>query len=67
MSKDRDWEVDPCVPKSKEELLAKLVKLYAGPVKIPGCWAKIPYRDTVTITAMAQDQGKRQELKEVFH
>ena len=26
-----------------------------------------PYRDTVLITAMAKDQGKREELKEIFH
>ena len=34
VEEDRDWEVDPCVPKMKEELLTKLLKLYVGHVKI---------------------------------
>ena len=50
-----------------EELLAKLVKLYTGGVKIPGHCIKIPHREIMTITAMAQDQGKTETLKEVFH
>ena len=28
VEEDRDWEVDPCVPKTNEESLTKLVKLY---------------------------------------
>ena len=55
----RDWEVDPCVPKTSDELLAKLAKLYAGCVKIPG--------HSVAITAIVQDQRKKKELKEMFH
>ena len=51
-SRDRDWKVDPCVLKSKEEPLAKMGKLYAGRVKIPGPHTKIPNWDTVTVTAM---------------
>ena len=31
----RHWEVDPCVPKTNEELWTKLAKLYAGHVKVP--------------------------------
>ena len=34
---------------------------------VHGCCAKIPNRDAMTMTAIAQVQGKRQELKEVFH
>ena len=67
VEEDRDWKVDPCVPMMNEELLTKLAKLCAGHVKILGHFTKIPYRETVTITAMAQDQGKREELQEVFH
>ena len=63
----RGQRLGSCVPKMNKELLTKLVKLYTGRVKILGHCAKIPYRDMVTITAMAQNQGKREELKEVFH
>lgn len=62
----RDWDVNPCIPNSDEELFAKLAKLYAGRVKMSGYKAKIPYRDTVTITNTARDQTKRDELKDVF-
>ena len=67
--KKRTWcletETGKLIPvcESNEQLLTKL----AGHVKIPGCHAKIPYQDTVTITVMAQDQGKRKGLKKVFH
>ena len=44
-----------------------MAKLCAGHVKIPGRCTKIPYRDTETITAMAQNRGQREELKEVFN
>ena len=64
---DRDWKVDPCVPKMNKKLLTKLVKLYAGGVKILSHSANIPYMDTVNMPAMAQDQGKREELKRVLH
>ena len=67
VEEDRDWAMDSYVPKMKEELLTKLAKLYAGCVKVPGLCAKVPYRDMVIITSMAQDQGKREELMEVFH
>ena len=46
---DTDWEVDPCVPKTNEELLTKLTKFDAGHVKVPGCCTEIPYTDTVII------------------
>ena len=59
VEEDRDWEVDPCVPKTNKVLWTKLAKLYDRCVKVPGCCAKNPYGDMVTITAMAQDQGKR--------
>ena len=64
---DRDWEVDPCVSKMHEELWTKLVKFYAGRVKVPSRCTMIPFRDTVTITALAQDQGKMEKLKTGFH
>ena len=67
VKEDRDWEVDPWVPKTNKELLTKLAKLDAGHVKILGRCAEIPYRDTAMITSMVQDQGKREELKKVFH
>ena len=59
----KDLEIDPCAPKTNEEPLAKLAKLFAGCVKIPGHSAKIPCMGAMTITAMAQDQEKTEELK----
>ena len=57
-------KINPCVPKSNEELLAKLAKLSAGHVKIPWHCAKIPYRGYGD--HHCHGSGSR-ELKEVFH
>ena len=52
----RKWKGDPCMPKTNKKLLIMLAKLHAGQVKVPSCCTKIPYKDAVNITAMAQDQ-----------
>ena len=52
VEENRNWELDPFVPKTNDELWTKLAKSYAGHIKLPGC-TKMSYRDMVTITVMA--------------